>query len=94
MGLSEAITVQEAGDQVSFHSESKVHVEEGSVVACMIESRGSATEVGMVILDMDGSCCHLYQYLDTPTYQHSLRLLNLHRVTNVQISDNQQIKEH
>lgn len=47
-------------------------------VACIIESRGVATEVGITVLNLDNGICNLYQISDTANYTHVLQILNIH----------------
>jgi hypothetical protein len=56
-------------------------------VACIIESRGVATEVGITVLNLDNGICNLYQISDTANYKHVLQILNIHSPEKVSSGD-------
>lgn len=52
-------------------------------MACIVESRGNATEVGVGILDSQLSLCHAYQFMDTPSFELLQKIFDQHNVTTV-----------
>lgn len=52
--------------------------ESTNCIACIIESRGVATEVGITALNLENGICSLYQISDTSNYSQVLQILNLH----------------
>jgi hypothetical protein len=52
-------------------------------IACITESRGSASEIGLTIFDINDSVLRVSQLLDTPTYLYTIKLLHQYCVQTV-----------
>jgi len=66
-------------------SSSHSNFQDLSCIACIAESRGNASEVGVAIISLEQCVCHIYQFLDTPTFQYVLKLLSYHGAQMVQL---------
>ncbi len=47
-------------------------------IACIVESKGRGTELGVAILNVPEMHCIMSQFSDTPTNGHLGRLLSMH----------------
>ncbi len=56
-----------------------------TAIACIAESRGMATEVGLAIFLPSQNTCKIYQILDTPTFMHTQSLLQHHDISAVSV---------
>lgn len=54
-------------------------------IGCITESRGSASEIGLAIFDLDDSILRVFQLLDTPTYINTIKLLHQYSVQTVNL---------
>lgn len=58
-------------------------------IACITESRGAATEIGIAVFNFSTGICNVYQILDTPTFAYTIKLLIQHDATLVLITFHQ-----
>lgn len=57
--------------------------ESSECIACLVESRGAAGEVGVALFFPSTSQCYLYQISETPAYNLVLNLLTIHPPVHV-----------
>lgn len=69
---------EESMTSESFRTLDNSFYEQRKSIACISESRGNASEIGMAIFDFEECVCKVYQFLDTPTFQYTLKILLLH----------------
>lgn len=56
-------------------------------IACIVESRGNATEIGVAILNSTESQCHVYQFMDSPSFDLKKTIFERHNVSTVVMSE-------